>query len=202
MFGTDATIEEILTNFQKGTTKAEYWDPDLPAYYEWARKEALSLPEWREGLKKLKEDISKMKALWRQMVGPDGLKTDSPFPSCVSKCYERFLAIRPNEYTALTRSLLEGWHESSKSSRWAHLRVSCAFEMCHRTYVPGFVWCMAGMQLCHLKAINTGQVASITPSMHAMLKPNNTSVNRILREKAIYQLEDENSGEVEHPRWC
>jgi hypothetical protein len=201
MFVTDSTIKEILTNFHKSTIKAEYWDPDLPAYYEWAQKEVILHPEWREVLNKLREDILEVEAEWRQLVGSDGPKSDLPFPSCVSKCYERFVAIQPHVHTALTRSLLESWHESPESSRWAHLRASCAFAMSHKTYVRGFVWWMAGLQLCHLKAIMTGRVVSITPSMHAMLKPDNTYVNRILSEEAVYQLDDENSGEVEDPRW-
>ena len=201
MYVANQTIDKILTNFHKGTTKTESWDPHLVEYFDWAQKEALVYPEWLRILNKLKMEIGAVKAEWGRLLSQDGSKTDGLFSSTVTRCYERFLAIQPDGDTPLTRSLLETWHQNPEASRWALLRASCAFSMYSKDYVRKFVWWMAGMQLCHLKAIKKGGTISTTPQMYAMLKPDNTYVKLRLSEEAGYQLEDENSDEVGDGRW-
>ena len=200
MFVANKTIDQILTNFHKSTTKTEFWDPHLVEYFDWAQKEALVHPEWLQILNKLKTEIGVLAADWGRLL--PGSKTDEPFSSAVIKCYERFLAIQPDGDTPLTRSLLEKWHQNLGASRWALLRASCAFATRSTHSVSSFVWWMAGIQLCHLKAIKQGGVISTTPQMYAMLKPDNTYVKLRLSEEMGYQLEDENSDEVDSGGWC
>lgn len=202
MYVADQTIHDMLTNFHQSTTDTKYWDADLVAYYDWAQKEALVDPEWLAILKGLKADINKVEAEWKRVLQQDGGKPDEPFSSSVTKCYDLFQAIKPAANTPLARSLQEEWHQSPESSRWALLRASYTFAMHSKNYVPTFVWWMAGMQLCHLKAIKSGGVVTTAPHMHAMLRPDNTFVKLRLSEEAVYQLEDETSDAIEGGPWC
>jgi hypothetical protein len=202
MFVADSTIDQILTNFHQSTTKTEFWDPDLVEYFDWAQKEALLHPEWLQLLSKLKQEIRQVEEEWKRLLPQERGKTDEPFSSAVSKCYERFQAIQPDKDSLLTRALLEKWHQHPETSQWALLRASCAFAMCSKTYVPTFLWWMAGTQLCHLKAKKMGGVISTTAQMYAMLKPDNAYVKLRLSEETAYQWEDENTVEEQGEWWC
>lgn len=197
MYIADHTIRKILTEFHRSTNKAEYWDADLAAYFEWAQEKALMHQEWFLVLDKLKIDIGEVEAEWKRMIPSDGMKSDVPFSSAVTKCFERFQAIEPADDGLLGRSLLETWHQNPESSRWALLRASCAFAMHPRSYVANYVWWVAGVQLCHIKAIKTKGVVSMTPQMYAMMKPNATFVKLRLNVDLNYEWEGEASGEVD-----
>jgi hypothetical protein len=197
-FVANSTVEKILTNFHRMTSKPEYWDSDLVTYYDWAQKEGLVHPEWLGILKNLKMELGKVGAEWNRLVLQEGGKTDEPFASAATKCYERFQAIQPDGNTPLTRTLIEEWHQNPGMSRWALLRASCAFAMYSK---KSFVWWMAGIQLCHIKSIKMGGVISMVPQMYAMLKPDNTFVKLRLSEEMVYQWEDENAEDMEGRRW-
>jgi hypothetical protein len=201
MFVADSTVEHLLTKFHQNKAKTESGDADLVEYSQWAHKEALKSPEWLGILQKLKADITQLEAEWKRLHPKGGSKTNEPFESTVTRCYERFQAIQPEGDTLLTRSLLEPWHGHPEASRWAHLRASQAFALYPRSYVSSFVWWMAGAQLCHLKAVKLGAVISAAPHMHAMLKPDSTFVKLRLGEQAMYQLEDAEADGVGEGQW-
>ena len=196
MFVADRTIDQILINFHKNMPTLEWWDPDLAEYSGWAYKEAERSPEWLRILEKLKVDINQVETIWKQQHSQEGSKTEEPFSSTLWKCYERFLAIQPEVDTPLTRALLEPWHAHPEVSRWALLRASHTFATYSKNYVAGFVWWMAGIQLCHLKAMKMGGVVSTVPLMYAMLKPDNTFVKMRLSEETLYQWEDVGAAEA------
>jgi hypothetical protein len=187
MYVADRTISRILTDFHINMAKTEWWDGDLVEFSDWAQKEALNDPEWHAILTKLREDIDLVAKLWKRLVPQEGNKTDKTFSSALSRCYESFQAIRPEGDTQLTRALVEPWMSRPELSRWSLLRASHAFALFPKTYVPSFVWWMAGQQLCHLKSTKMGCTVSVTPQMYAMLKPDNTFVKLRLGEETMCQ---------------
>lgn len=173
----DRTIQKNLTAFHDSIPDvSSTQDEDLVALSNWAFKQAVDNAKWKVILKKLKDDIIEVKTRWFKVLGRVPFNPD--------ETYEFFLGIQPAGDNEITRMLLASWHGYHELTQWALLKASyLVASYPAKAELPNLIWWVAGLQLCHIKALRCGGAVAITPQMYAMLKPDNTFVKLWLSDR-------------------
>lgn len=174
------------------------WDEDVASYYK-------SYEEQAEGkfesslLKSLKEDIDEVHKKWKAHTGDDGMS----FPAKVDLVYSKWQEIQPHEEllggSRTSSRMARRLHFGGQQSNWELLKASTAFWMyCNSGNAKKygrdarFVWQMACLQLCWIKAavvtarssaaggLGAGAAPrAVVPEMYAALRPDAKFVKQV-----------------------
>ncbi|TVY50562.1 RNA-dependent RNA polymerase 1 [Lachnellula cervina] len=188
MYIANETVEAALTEFHQGLVEAPHWDDDLAEDYRIAREEAKTSNEWKRVLDHLDADLKPIREEWtvqfsRRLKGLLSEESMPAFAPIRDKCFELYQAIEPQEDIPLTQALFpKNRRRHPDSTEWALLKASALFSLYRKDYVaavvPGFVWWMAGKQLCTIKAncSKNGAPHAVAPAMMRFFKMNKTIV--------------------------
>ncbi|RDW62034.1 hypothetical protein BP6252_11467 [Coleophoma cylindrospora] len=168
-------IENALKELHISLGNPPEIDADLTRFYNTARQQAQTEPEWKLLLDDLVKDIQEVMNTWCDRWSKnDDKRGQQLFNRITAECYGLFQNISPKSDTQLTRVLLARWLPFSDMSPWALLRASATFKLRRH---GRFCWLMAGKQLARLKAESrSGSYVAIVPKMYAALKPDATFI--------------------------
>lgn len=180
------TIDKELTSFHEALTTAgsNHWDEDLNLFQKDYAESTLE----QRLLEDLKTDIETVRAEWDAFKRPGGDSTS--FNERVTRIHTSWQAIQPREearcdtnHPKTLQRLLRG----NEYSEWELLKASMAFSMYYCTS-PRFVWQMACVQLCWIKATAfmrknprgaVGAPRVVIPTIYASLRPDAKFVKQI-----------------------
>ncbi|KIV86269.1 hypothetical protein PV11_01888 [Exophiala sideris] len=150
---------------------------------------AFGLKEILEGLLhdvKLVQQLVKDLGFDRFDSSPDESKDLSRYNASVQKVYERYQAIVPRDVDHDLRRRYEE-EKDYPLPHWSLLRASCLHRhVCSKGGFPGWVFYVAGRELCYLKTFHhAGQTSHITKEIHDCFKVNMKYVKGLLEKKAM-----------------
>ncbi|KAF7551170.1 hypothetical protein G7Z17_g5199 [Cylindrodendrum hubeiense] len=139
----------------------------------------LSVTKWDDDLIKAVESKWKVTMTNR----PDA---SSNFNAKVKEVFEEWVSIQPPKELLSSRSvvgLLDVWNGDPALSKWALLKASTTFKMCHGTGYK-MVWRLAGQQLAHIKAMASRKGAdvssvAVTAEMWNVLRPDTKRITAL-----------------------
>ncbi|KAI1615636.1 RNA-directed RNA polymerase [Exophiala viscosa] len=151
-----------------------------------------SLLGLKEILEGLLHDVKAVQQLVRDLgferfdSSPDESKDLRNYNAAVQKVYEQYQAIVPRD---VDHDLRRRYEEETDYPfpHWSLLRASCLHRhVCSKGGFPGWVWHVAGRELCYLKTFyHPGQPSHVTKEIHDCLKVNTKYVKSLLERKAM-----------------
>jgi hypothetical protein len=106
---------------------------------------------------------------------------NASFNAAVAEVYGLYTAIEPPHIQHFISLQYE--HERARNlpcSYWSLLKASCLHYITRKAYSRGWVWFVAGRELCILKALSRGEVSILSSEMHDMLKVDTKRAKRII----------------------
>lgn len=202
----EAEKERVLADFEARTKDAGAYDEELSRYWNNVEKKAPpsrlldngqqqrgnnTILKLRQILDGLMHDINSLREFVREVrldqgdSSPEGSRDLRSYNAGLQKVFERFQAIVPRDVDHDLRRRYED-EKDLPFPHWSLLRASCLHRyVCSNGGFPGWVWYVAGRELCHLKVYyHPGQTTHIAQKIYDYLKVNTKLIKGFLERKA------------------
>ncbi|KAK7427208.1 hypothetical protein QQZ08_006321 [Neonectria magnoliae] len=182
----NVVVEQSLTEFYKTINKIDVmkWDKDLTRLSDEFEEQRKSRT-YEKLMVDLKAKIKGVEEKWKTIM----IKLDinsSDFSVKVKEIHDEWVSIQPPDELLASRTirgLLDVWNGDPATSKWALLKASYTFKLCHQSCYK-MVWRIAGQQLAWMKAMasrGSGDVSAVavTAQMWNVLRPDTRRITAL-----------------------
>ncbi|KAK7408806.1 hypothetical protein QQX98_008992 [Neonectria punicea] len=179
-------VEKSLTDFYKTINKNDVikWDKDLTRLSDEFEEQRKSRT-YGTLMADLKAKIKSVEEKWKtSMIKLDSNSSD--FNVKVKEIHDEWVSIQPPDELLASRTirgLLDVWNGDPATSKWALLKASYTFKLCHQRCYK-MVWRIAGQQLAWMKAMASRGSAdvsavAVTAQMWNVLRPDTRRITAL-----------------------
>lgn len=172
-------VEHSLKGFYKtiNASSVTNWDKELVLLFDEYEGYSKGSRTYGALMAHLRSSIKAVETKWKVTMA-NRSDTSSDFSAKLKEIFEEWVLIQPPKELMSSKAvmgLLDHWNKDPAMSKWALLKASTMFKLCHRSGYK-MVWRLAGQQLARIKATASrgdGDVSAvtITAPMWSVLRP-------------------------------